>query len=211
MAGMSQKSCNETIKRIVLNQNILKNKFSKIYIIGFKEPCKIMQTDAFNIPEYYEPIDELTHNFRTKFYEKSLKLDNFLADQIYNFINSRSEFAKKEIHILGKCAGAAIAIQLFTKNEKYKSLYLAVPASPLNVHHLIDKNIKNKKIIVAWDSRDHYNKFHWKSLSYQEKKYYDTTLCLLSDTNNYISVMFGSGEPHESLYHEIPTEMFYLM
>jgi alpha-beta hydrolase superfamily lysophospholipase len=42
----------------------------------------------------------------------------------------------QNVHILGKSAGAGIAIHIMDKSDIYTGLFLVVPSSPLNVQLL---------------------------------------------------------------------------
>jgi len=206
MAGLSTKSFCKSTEKIINNMKSIDDMYNAIYIIKYDEDkCKKLQVTACskrdenkktttNIEEIYEPEVSLNE-------ELGIIVDKMLRCA-----------GIKKIHLLGKCAGGGVAIHTFTKNlDLYEALYLAVPASPLNIHHLLDKNIMGKKFIFAWDKRDHYE-FDWGRLSKDEKKHYDKTLKKFDTENNIvITAIFGKGPGDPKEFHEIPDELFPLI
>lgn len=114
------------------------------------------------------------------------------------------------MHLLGKCAGAGVAIHAFTKSDIYSALYLAVPASPVNIQHLLGKGILDKKFIFAWDKRDEFP-FSWGRKSFEEAQVYEANIRLLEAAGNEVITRTFNEDTdvsHEKIYHEIPDELF---
>jgi hypothetical protein len=86
--------------------------------------------------------------------------------QIAKFINKiMINEGKKNIHLLGKCNGAWVLLNLLSidKDNRYKALYLGVPGVPYAIDKLgklSDDKLKNIKFLFWWHNNDAY-KFTW--------------------------------------------------
>ena len=196
IAGFSVKSFSGTTNRIIQNLDKIKSKFKDVWVLCFTEQVKGMQSKACKERE------------ATGSYNSEIELN----EEIGVVVNKLLKATKlTNIHLLGKCAGGGVAIHTFTKDDnKYNALYLGVPASPVDVQHLLTKTWTGKKFIFAWDKRDAYA-FSW-GPSNQELSKYQKTMDKLKGSNNTIILNeFGVGEEHEKYFHEVPRELFDLL
>lgn len=227
MAGFSEKSFCASTRVIVENLHKIQDIFNCVYIICFDEKVfKDYQSNACRIRDdriYREAIIRNNKGALTKeisllreltpeevikekevyneIYQSEIELNELLGIVVDKLIRCAKI---TNVHLLGKCAGGGVAIHTFTKSNIYKALYLAVPASPTNVEHLITTKLEGRKIIIAWDKRDAYP-FNW-GLSNQEMASYKRTLTELNA--DYSVYEFNAGNPDPKIYHEIPDQLF---
>jgi len=211
VCGFSNNSfCNST-KRIIQNLHKIKDKFQAIYIIKFDEkPIKNLQTDACKIRDEFLKIEGHPNPYQP---EIDLNIEiGIVIDKLLRCIGLEN------IHLLGKSAGAGVAINTISKSKCssiYTALYLAVPSSPNNVEDL-DVDLSGRRYIFAWSTLDVYN-FSWGRRSNQEKSFYDKTMST-KGIGNYISEEFTDSEDIISdekdpskQFHEIPNGLFNLI
>ena len=190
MAGISTRSFCSTSQVISRNLDKLSS-FSKIYMINlntFKDAQKKScdERDAIkssDIPTKFKPEIDF----------------NELSGKIINRVITTLEPSSDNIYLLGKCDGGGIAIHTVIQSDIYKALYLAVPASPINVQPILaSPNQYLKKLIYrfSWNEKDP-DPVSWGGLSVDQKKFYDAMngLCY-----NYESYMFETGK------HEVSDE-----
>jgi hypothetical protein len=210
ICGFSNNSfCNST-KRIIQNLDKITDKFQAIYIIQFDEgPIKLLQKEACRIR------DELITGCHPNPYQPEIDLNIDLGIVIDKLLRC---VGLDNIHLLGKSAGAGVAINTISKSKCssiYTALYLAVPSSPNNVEDL-DVDSSGRRYIFAWSTHDVYN-FSWGRRSNEEKPFYDHTMSTKGIVN-YISQEFTNDEdiildekdPNKQ-FHEIPSGLFNLI
>jgi hypothetical protein len=209
MAGFSTKSFCGSSNVIIKNLRKIKDKFKCIYILKYDEDkIKILQKKAC---DERDEIKKNTLNHH-EIYKPEIDLNEELGIIIDKLLRSMKLI---NVHLLGKCAGGGVAIHIFTKSEIYNALYLAVPASPTNVEHLLENKaiMKNKTFILAWNSNDDY-KFNWGGKSNDELSYYSNTIQELAGNENKIifdsfNEQIEGDDPKR--FHEIPNGLFRLI
>ena len=177
-AGVSLGSFCNTTRIIMNNLEDLKKCYQAVYIISLGNikpihnacfPCRDAKMKASSIDE----DRKLTYNDginKAKTFDLKKKEENYEwiafknKDEIsfqedISYIIDKIVRAKdlKNVHILGKSAGAGIAIHIMDKSEVYTGLFLAVPSSPLNVLLLRDlpkERLKNIKFRFMWIKQD---------------------------------------------------------
>jgi len=227
MSGFSNNSFCEQARIIIRNIEKLMEKFN-IFMLEFpetefkdlqKNACtsrdnlfntSVRNTKSLNADEYIKKVKELTIEKREEVFQPEIDLNEELGTIIDKLLRSAGF---TNVHLLGKCAGGGVAIHTFTKSPIYEALYLAVPASPLNIIPLLKLNkvnpIKNKKLIFAWDNRDGFT-FNW-NYSNQERVNYDMSLASLYPDNTVITASFEHGASDPKKYHQIPEKLFDLL
>jgi hypothetical protein len=207
LSGFSNKSIINSSKVVLKNINKIKHKYQALYIFCYSEKeFKKYQFDACQIR------DKIKNDYNSeidKIYKSEIDLNDKLGNIIDKCLRSLN---LKNVHLLGKCAGGGLAIHTITKSNIYSGLFLAVPASPLNVLKLNKLNNIQKtniRCIFTWEKNDDYP-FDWNRKSNEEKEYYDKTMKKLKIIN-YESYIFNE-EPKNILdkyqYHEISDGLF---
>jgi hypothetical protein len=192
LPGFSVKSFSGTTNRIIENLDKIQDKFKEIYVLCFTNQIKQMQIISCNERDKlkdYKPEIDLNEELGT------------IVDKLLRAINLSN------VHLLGKCAGGGVAIHTFTKSDIYDALYLGVPASPIDVQHLLTKEWINKTFIFMWDLRDAYPLPY--GISNTEIIKYRNTMKDIDSSNNKIiieEVGYGISDP--KAYHEVPNELF---
>lgn len=200
MAGFSVKSFCGTTNRIIENFDKIQYKFKDVYVLCFTEQVRDMQRHAC------KERDDLKATNNKEIYKPEIDLNEELGSIVDKLLRSINLI---NVHVLGKCAGAGVAIHTFTKSDIYDALYLGVLASPKDVQHLLTKEWTNKKFIFSWDKRDAY-KFLW-GLSNQEIERYRNTMKPLEQNNTVIINEFGEGQSDPKAFHEVPHDLFDLL
>jgi hypothetical protein len=210
MAGFSTNSFCGSANVIIRNLEKIKDKYRCVYILKYDEDkIKELQKKACSKRD----INKGTTDEHKEIYQPEIDLNEELGIIIDKLLRSMGLI---NVHLLGKCAGGGVTIHIFTKSpEIYKALYLAVPASPTNVEHLLEyKNImKNKTFIFAWNSNDNLL-FDWNRESKDEIIYYSNTIQELAENNNKIILesfdeKIDGDDPKR--HHEIPNGLFNLI
>jgi len=226
-AGFSRKSfCNST--RIIMQKlDSLKKCYKAVYIICLEnikdlQKKSVEPRDKKKINDYKDDSGKLKYdlaNIESNYKWRAFKNEDEIAlneevsiiiDKILRAMNLRN------VHILGKSAGAGIAIHIMNKSDIYTGLFLAVPSSPLNIRllrNLSKEKLETIKFRFAWIVEDIYD-FDWhqeekkNEKSKDEKKYYDAEIEYIrkniAPVNNYNSYLYnGNEETKPSDNHEI--------
>jgi len=205
MAGFSTSSFCATANIVIKNMNKITHKFNAIYLLKYDEDTfKGLQTAACGKRDELKSNPELQHEEQ---YKPEIDLNEELGIVVDRLLRCAG---LTNVHLLGKCAGAGVAIHAFTKSDIYSALYLAVPASPVNIQHLLGKGKVGKKFIFAWDKRDKFP-FSWGRKSFEEATIYEANIgSLVAAGNEVITRTFNEDTDvsHEKIYHEIPDELF---
>ena len=196
--GMSHNSFVGTSKVILNKLNELKEKFKEIFIFEYHsykndqiEACKLRDIIKSNIKKYKPELN------------MNMKIANIINTIIQKLRN---------IHLLGKCNGAWIALLILIKNTKCKGLYLSVPGIPFGIDKLTkikESRLKKINFIFSWIKQDEYL-FNWNKKSYEEKSRYDNQMKLLENKVKlkYISEMYdNNNQSDEKKYHEVSSNM----
>jgi len=207
MAGISTKSFSNSAKVVVDNIEKLKGKFSSVYMINY-DPLKQAQIDVCG--KYNELKDKKISMLRSdlsddeelnEMYEGEIKLNIEIATLMNEIISNKLRL--DNVHLLGKCNGGFVCLELVSMDDRYKALYLAVPGSPIHVkplYKLSPKRLEEIVFIFGWNDNDDY-KFNFTPESRMEKKIYDEEMIKLGEDKNvklkYESHMFESGNGHE--------------
>jgi hypothetical protein len=205
MAGISKNSFCGTTEILVRNQEVLKGKFKEVYVINM-DSFKNYQSDACtNYRDIRKKELEKESILRTDLTEKELldiydgeiRLAKEIAQVIHKIISEKLKLTN--VHVLGKCAGAEISLNLVCLSEIYKALYLAVPGSVTHITPLYTippKRLESMHFIFAWNANDDYA-FNWNKVSSTEKEIYDEEMGKLEAKKkigiDYESYMFRPG------------------
>jgi hypothetical protein len=211
MAGLSFGSFCGSAEVITQNIEKLRNKFKNVYIINLN-PFKIYQEDAC---KEYGSIKRANNDnkdgymFRTnltperfnEIYGNEIKLDDEIAGIINEIITEK--LGLRNVHILGKCQGGSVSIQLVSKSDVYKALYLAVPGSPSHItplYKISKERLEKMNFIFGWNDNDNYA-FNFTLASINEKAKYDEEIGKLEFEKkanlNCQSYHFTPGNKHE--------------
>ena len=209
MAGISFSSFCNSAEIIVENIQKLKKKYKKVYIINLN-PFKGYQIDVCtnyrDIMKLKLNKDSINRNELTKkefklIYESENKLNIQMAVIINDIISNKLKLTN--VHLLGKCAGGGIVLELVSLNNIYTGVFLAVPASINHIKPLrkvSKERLENISFIFGWNKNDNY-KFNFVSESILEKSTYDKEIGKLELSMNiqvnYQSYVFSPGNKHE--------------
>lgn len=200
MAGISSKSFSNSAKVIVENVDKLKAKFSSVYMINY-DPLKQYQIEACRT---YDDLKDRKTMLRKELSDKELniiyKAEIDLNIEIASIMNKiiTEDLKLKNVHLLGKCNGGFVGLELVSMSNIYKALYLAVPGSPIHIQPLTKlsaKRLKEIDFIFGWNDNDDY-KFNFTPESRMEKDIYDSEMEKLG-VSKYKSYMFPAGNGHE--------------
>lgn len=201
MAGVSSKSFSNSAQVVVGNIEKLRAKFSSVYMINY-DPLKQYQNKACGS---YDKIKadkktmlrkELTDKELNSMYKDEIDLNIEIAVMMNKIITE--DLKLKDVHLLGKCNGGFVCLELVSMNNIYKALYLAVPGSPIHIQPLTKlsaKRLKEIDFIFGWNDNDDY-KFNFTPESKLEKDIYDSEMGKLGALK-YKSYMFPDGNGHE--------------
>ena len=209
MAGLSLKSFCNSSQIIVSNVEKLREKFGAVYIISL-DPFKQYQVDA--CVNYRDKVKEtlnkesilrtdLSESEFNLIYESEIRLNIEMSKMINEIISTK--LGLTNVHLLGKCAGGGISIELVSQSDIYKSLYLAVPGSPIHIKPLTKlstERLTSMNFIFGWNENDIYP-FNFVKESRMEKATYDEEISKMEKSMNikiyYESHMFTPGNGHE--------------
>lgn len=199
MAGISSKSFSNSAKVVVENINKLKGKFSSVYIINY-DPLKTYQNAACGAYDQLKGKSMLRKELSDKELNVIYKAEIDLNIEIASIMNKiiTEDLKLKDVHILGKCNGGFVGLELVSISPIYKALYLAVPGSPIHIQPLTKlsaKRLKEIDFIFGWNDNDDY-KFNFTPESRMEKDIYDSEMEKLG-ASKYKSYMFPNGNGHE--------------
>jgi len=181
-AGVSLKSFCNTSRIIMNNIESLKNCYQAIYIICL-ENIKDIQLECFPSRDAKNKASTITGSeddreltFESKKYKLTDPAENYewiafkneneisfqekssyIFDKIIRAIKLENNHKLENVHILGKSAGAGIAIHIMNKDNIYTGLFLAVPSSPLNVQLLRElpkERLQKIKFRFMWIEED---------------------------------------------------------
>ncbi len=218
MAGISKSSFCGTAEILAAKEEKLRGKFKEVYMVNLNS-LKNYQDDAcinyrnVRIAEI-EKESEATGKPKKSIYRKDLSRSQLL-DVYDGEIRLSQEMAKlihklivenlglKKVHLLGKCAGGAICIDLVNESDIYEALYLAVPGSPIHIlplYNLSKERLENMHFIFGWNENDDFA-FNFNKRSSTEKEIYDEEMGKLEAAKNvginYESYMFREGNGHQ--------------
>jgi len=218
MAGISTNSFCGTAEVLVRNQETLKGKFKEVYIVNMNA-FKNYQDDACQTYRAKRTKElnkesilrtELTENELLDIYDGEIRLAKEISQFIHIIISDKLKLTN--VHVLGKCAGGEIALNLVCLSEIYKALYLAVPGSVTHITPLYDippKRLESMHFIFGWNQNDDYA-FNWNGRSSTEKEIYDEEIGKLEAKKkigiDYESYMFRPGnghQPNDKLFDKI--------
>ena len=218
MAGISKNSFCGTAEILVENQEKLRGKFKEVYMVNLNS-LKNYQDDActtYRNARFAEikkdseatgkPIKsmlrkELTRPQLLDVYDGEIRLSQEMAKLIHKLIVEN--LGLKKVHLLGKCAGGAICLDLVNESDIYEALYLAVPGSPIHIlplYKLPVERLEKMHFIFGWNADDDYV-FNFNGRSSTEKEIYDEEIGKLEAAKNvgidYESYMFRPGNGHQ--------------
>jgi hypothetical protein len=218
MAGISKNSFCGTTEILAANEEKLRGKFKEVYMVNLNS-LKNYQDDAcqtYRNPRFDEikkeseatgnPIKsmlrkDLSRSQLLDVYDGEIKLSQEIAKLIHKLIVEN--LALKKVHLLGKCAGGAICIDLVNESDIYEALYLAVPGSPIHIlplYKLSKERLEKMHFIFGWNANDDYE-FNFNGKSSTEKEIYDEEMGKLEAAKNvginYESYMFRPGNGHQ--------------
>jgi hypothetical protein len=222
MAGISFKSFCGSAEVLVKNVQKIRGKFKGVYMVNMNS-LKNYQDDAC---KNYRNVEsqKLGKNpkgdiFRTKLseeeyltiYDSEIRLNTEMGRIINRLITDHLNL--ENVHLLGKCAGGGIAIELVVLGS-YPGLYLAVPGTPYNIQPLkalSSEKFSKIRFIFGWNRDDTYE-FNFTPESRLEKDVYDQEMKLLQKElgvgDNYFSFMFDPPGDGIGKGHEINPELF---
>jgi hypothetical protein len=186
MAGFSGTSCCNTLKRINAGKEKLSEYFGNIYVINLA-PFKDTQTAVCKYKnDNYDRTEEIFNGENNLNKEIGIIIDDLIVNKL----------KLEKVHLMGKCAGGAIAINTVIQGN-YPALFLAVPGNPQGVAELLKIKTKDMIFIFGWNNEDKF-RFKWGKESHEEKEEYDRMMqdidCL--EYNEYKSFMYA-GDFHD--------------
>jgi len=207
MAGWSTKSMCNSSKVIINKLDILKTKYRAIYVINLNS-AKDFQTNVCELRDGKNATsDQIIKLGGVKSLEyiawknsREIELNDNLATLINKFI---SELKLTNVDVLGKSSGGGVAIDLVTKSDIYKSLFLAVPSSPLNVSKLPSEVLKRVQFIFGWNEDDK-SKFDWHKGT---DKNSSTEYIVYNETMEKFKKIYPDIKYHYVLYTEYPNDV----
>ena len=147
IAGISTKSFMGTSSIILNNINSLMKKFDIIYLVDYSfysESQKIACQKRDII------IENKCECIIANIYNPELEMNKEIASNINNIINEVSIYhTNSNIHLLGKCNGAWVVINMLFNNKnikKYKGVYLGVPGIPIQGDNIIGLNLISEEL-----------------------------------------------------------------
>lgn len=170
ITGVSERSFQNSAKIVVSAQELLSRKYNSIYIVSWSYNGDTTVRDAQ--VKSCQARDEIKSDERMEKFEPEIDFMTRAAMGLNHIITS--ELKLSNVHLLGKCAGGGIAIQLLPMNPIYTGLLLAVPSSPTNILSLLEMKGKLRRIMFrfAWNVDDEYM-FPWGNISRDERSDYD--------------------------------------
>jgi len=207
MAGVSSRSFSNSAKVIVDNIEKLRKKFSSVYMINY-DPLKDYQNTACGT---YKKLKEEEKSMLRKdlsseelgiIYKDEIDLNIEIASIMNKIITE--DLKLKNVHLLGKCNGGFVCLELVSMSDIYNALYLAVPGSPIHIQPLTKlstERLENIDFMFGWNDNDDY-KFNFTPESRMEKDVYDSEMEKLRKLKklshlSYKSYMFPDGNGHE--------------
>lgn len=205
MAGLSLSSFCKSSKVIITNLKSIeeKNKYHAIFILCHGDEEKIkkkLAVAAFHDGERRKA--ENPDGPAAELYKEEIAMNKALAKVEDKII--RRMVVNRDIHLLGKCAGGGVAMQIILLNPIYKALFLATPSSPTDVQDIINSSdrerFKSMKFRFAWQSGDK-QEFLWSNTCTSHEPAYRTNMAKLGPVNNYIGKIYKGDD------HEIPVQL----
>lgn len=198
MAGYSLKSGCNSVKIIDENISSFQGKYSSIYWLFHGDKMKGRTKAVYDADDKIKAENPNCTDNRV-LYQNEIGMNKELAI-IYDKIIRRI-VGDREIHLIGKCAGGGVVIQILLLNYIYKALFLGVPSSPLDVQDLLTdrERFKSIKFRFAWQGEDP-TPFKWVDFCRNHKSAYDATMVELG-ADDY------QGEIYNGDKHEIPEEL----
>jgi hypothetical protein len=208
MASYSLKSFCGSSKIITECIEELKGKFKGVYIINLEAYKPIQETRCAKrnsiykdkikeeIPKFVRRDHELCYHIHLP----EIRLSEETAVVVNNLIINPDYLGLTNVHLLGKCSGASVAIEVLSLSPIYKALYLAVPGIPNHLMPLLKvpkDRLDKMKIIIGWNENDRFE-FKW-GISIDEKLFYDAQIREIDKDGiiNYQPHIFSPGNGHE--------------
>ena len=222
VTGISADSMISTSRIIMRQLSTLEKKYHRIFIIKFchsnnyiddmhKKACeqrdekkldeKIIEFPAKSASEL--PKKRWVSN-RSEVYKPELEFYNLMAKLVNHIITQ--ELMLTNVEVLGKSAGGCIAIDLVGMSIVYNALYLASPASPMNVIKLTELGFAKRQTMrfhFGWPVNDMYL-LKWNIVSRDDKSNYDIMMEKLNIVN-YKSRIYDMIEINNG--HELHPDM----
>ena len=209
MAGISFASFCGSAEVIVQNIESLRRKFKGVYIINLQsykdfhgKQCG--ERDKKIISSGKTIVEQIPRSEKIFFeiHKPEINFSEQVAIVVNNLISNPLYLGLTDVHLLGKCAGAGVAIEILSLSPIYKALYLAVPGIPNHVVPLLKvptDRLREINIIIGWNENDIYP-FKW-GKSIDEKVYYDAKIKEIEATKGviikYTPYIFSPGNGHE--------------
>ena len=197
IAGFSENSGIAT--RDVINKELdrIANNYISVYVI-ILQPFKELQKENDRIDSERKltlSIDD--PEYRKMQWANDIMMKDQLATIVDKIIRANNI---NNVHLLGKSAGGGLAMNIVSKSDIYKKLYLAVPAHPLFCDSLIrmgDK-LNDLPVCIGWNYNDKYNLYNIESN--KQMPYYESILIKLqAQYPNFLykQALFSPGNMHE--------------
>lgn len=183
---------------IIDSNTNLHTKYNKIYIMNW---CYVSKCNDILCRYNYlwDNIDETKNEDNEKYKITFINNCALIIDFIINILKIHN------VHLLGNCIGANIAIELIKKNNKYTGLFLSCPKSKFDVNLYsnflsLGNRLKNIKMLFSWNI-DHSNE-HDKT--FYDKMFYDLEhkLGSIKYSNKYYDYKFNNNI-HYDFIHDI--------
>jgi len=175
-AGISLLSFSNSSRIIMNNVEHLKDFYQAIYIISL-DNIKSVHTDCFPCRDAKAKVSKNDHGVITYGEgdnQKTYNLEDKKENYAWRAFKNKDEISFQEdvsyvidkiiraikltnVHVLGKSAGAGIAIHIMDKSDIYTGLFLVVPSSPLNVQVLRElpkEKLESIKFRFMWMIED---------------------------------------------------------
>jgi hypothetical protein len=195
LAGISTKSFMGTSTVILQNIDLLISQFDIIYLIDYSYYSE-MQKNACQKRDVM--IENKCECITANIYNPELEMNKEIARNI-NCIIDDIIFHNCDIHLLGKCNGAWVIMNMLYNNKnikKYKSVYLGVPGIPIRENSIVGLNLisdelthvfKHINFKIGFRSDDGYD-FIWRK---ERMKSGNTILEIISQEVELYKTKFG--------------------
>jgi len=209
MAGISYASFCGSANIIVENIESLRRKFKGIYIINLQsfkdvhgQQCGKRDITILSNGKTKEEQIPRSDKIFFEIHKPEIDFSEQTAIVVNSLISNPLYLGLTDVHLLGKCAGAGVAIEVLSLSCIYKALYLAVPGIPNHLMPLLKlpiERLNGMNIIIGWNANDFFP-FKW-GKSIDEKVYYDEKIKEIEVMKgvkiNYQPHIFSPGNGHE--------------
>ena len=205
IAGFSEGS--GIASRDVLNKELdnIANQYKKVYVI-ILQPFKELQKQNDKIDSERKVSIPIDHpEYRKEQWNNDIHMKNELASVVDKIIRANNI---DNVHLIGKSAGGGLAMNIVSKSNIYKKLYLAVPAHPLFCESLyaLGDRLNDLSVRIAWNYNDEFNLYN--IISNKQMSYYENILIELKKKYpnfDYKQALFSPGN-----FHEVNPGLLYL-